>query len=181
MEDAPRFAYYQIGVPLTGDAIAQIRRVARGTGRLALQTFESEGRFLVTETMRLDGGIYMDADLHKSCTPVRTPRDGVRCFVGELLSGTTGFADPACTILAVGPSEVGKTVAILVNDKRSGDLREVTEVRRVRARIGNTYYVKQGGACVEAMSKPDLYSLGEPEDFSTYARFDERIGNDLVP
>jgi hypothetical protein len=182
-ENAPSTTrQFAIGATLPADAVATVRAVPRGDGRLGLQMVEADGgrlttiRFAETGYPSSTDGPYFDRELGLACRPLWTVDQEVRCLPADAshLPGSV-FADPGCTQPVVGAVPFAIVVA---QDAVAG--RQIgVEVRRVAATRSETAFTLSGSGseCTE-IKKLAGYLLGDVVPLTDFAKLDARTGEE---
>jgi hypothetical protein len=93
-------SYPMTGVVLPETAVASLRVVPQGSGRLRLNVLQDEtGQKVPYARWALDSAVhhYFDAVLKANCDPVHTTTSGLRCLSTNVCSSSwTMFADASC-------------------------------------------------------------------------------------
>lgn len=170
---APLEGLLRVGAPLPEDAVAGVEIAARGTGRLALRTLESDGHALGVFRFSDDGtpkrvttGPYVDHSLGVDCQPFGVlSGNEVRCLPTEaehvLLGESQNFEDPACTKPVVNTT---KSMAVLIFRGFA------TEVRRLGDH-SKTAYTMMADGCREFIKGAGRVILDEVP-MTTFAKLD---------
>lgn len=176
------FDYYEIGARIPAEEITTIFLSYEGSDRLQIATLESEAGPVAVGYVGVSGeSVFYDTTLDSNCYPVRTPSDGVRCFVGPTVSAGDEFFDDQCTVLAL--ENAGADVVAVAASDSAFDL-----VPTVLGRFtvdtdhpANEVFRLNEGACESALSNQDFYAATPADDWASYAELEERIGGEVVP
>ncbi len=153
-----------------------------GSGRLRIATLESDGKAVAYGQVGVER-VYFDQDLDKTCSPVRTST-GIRCYTGALVDVGDAFSDPACTLPVIRdyPSDVDSVAIQTAPYGPTDGIESATVLYRVDNEVATKVFSKASGQCLEvtAPMKGVFYAVTGPDDWSRFAKLEERIGSKTI-